>query len=325
MINKKFLITGGSGFIGTNLIDYLLLQNMEILNIDIKSPKKKAHLEYWVNLDINNKNLLSTEVKKFNPDFIFHLAARTDLNGKSLEDYKTNYKGVENIITSAKGLNNLNVIVFASSRLVCKIGYVPSGDNDYIPTTYYGESKVLAEKIIKKSSTSMKYNWIIVRPTSIWGPWFSTPYYDFFLTIYKGRYFHPSRQKILKSFGFVGNTVFQLFKISENSKILNRKVIYLCDNEPIILNEMANQIGKVFKKNKIYTIPFFVLKIAAYVGDFIKILGYKNPPLTTFRLRNISQNMIYDNRPLKNIYPKLPYTLNDGINLTCKWMKFIKK
>jgi len=43
----KLLITGGSGFIGTNYVDYALTKGCEVLNIDIKSPSKKEHDPYW--------------------------------------------------------------------------------------------------------------------------------------------------------------------------------------------------------------------------------------------------------------------------------------
>ena len=68
------------------------------------------------------------------------------------------------------GLNELKKIIIASSMLVCELGYSPKNFNDYKPNTLYGESKVLTEKIVKK----FKNSWTIVRPTSIWGPWFET-------------------------------------------------------------------------------------------------------------------------------------------------------
>ena len=45
--NSKNLITGGSGFIGTNVIEYLSSKNIKILNVDINEPKIKNHFEFW--------------------------------------------------------------------------------------------------------------------------------------------------------------------------------------------------------------------------------------------------------------------------------------
>ena len=50
--NSKILITGGSGFIGTNVIEYLSSKNIKLLNIDINEPKIKNHFEFWREVDI---------------------------------------------------------------------------------------------------------------------------------------------------------------------------------------------------------------------------------------------------------------------------------
>ena len=50
LVKKKILITGGSGFIGTNLIEKLVLDGHEILNIDIKEPKNFVLSKYWRNV-----------------------------------------------------------------------------------------------------------------------------------------------------------------------------------------------------------------------------------------------------------------------------------
>ena len=54
MSKTKILVTGGSGFIGTNLISKFSFKSVEILNIDIKEPLDSNQLEYWVNCDILN-------------------------------------------------------------------------------------------------------------------------------------------------------------------------------------------------------------------------------------------------------------------------------
>ena len=52
---NKILITGGSGFIGTNLIEYLLKNGQyRILNIDILKPKISSHKKYWIKVDLRD-------------------------------------------------------------------------------------------------------------------------------------------------------------------------------------------------------------------------------------------------------------------------------
>lgn len=317
---KKILITGGSGFIGTNLIDFYLKKDIKLLNLDIKPPMNNKHYQQWVRCDVTDLIDLEKHVNKFRPDIIFHLAARTDLNGKDINDYHANTLGVQNIILAISNKDFVKKVFFASSRLVCKVGHTPKNENDYCPTTPYGESKVVGEKIIKKMQYKLNCQFIILRITSIWGPWFSTPYRDFFNQIYKKRYFHPKGILILKSFGFVGNTIYQLDKLSRVNLKKMPKIIYLCDYPPVNLYNFAELISKSMHKGKIFSLNLFVLKFISIIGSLFFFLGYKKIPLTRFRLTNLLTNMIYDTEPLEKIVGPLPYSLNEGISKTISWI-----
>lgn len=317
----RYLVTGGSGFIGTNLIEALLKKGNQVLNIDIKRPKKEDHFICWEKIDILDLASLSQSIKIFNPEIIFHLAARTDLNGKSIEDYQANTLGVKNLITSIKDLQKLQLIVFASSRLVCEIGYTPKDDFDFRPTTPYGESKVFGENLIRACESSIPCAWTIVRPTSIWGPWFDIPYKTFFTAIQNGRYLHPGSIKIPKSFGFVGNTIYQLLSISNSTKDdVNKKVFYLADYSPIDVLNFAKAIKHNFQAPNIKTLNINLLKILALIGDLFRVIGWKSVPLTTFRLNNLITPMIHNTETLEKITGALPYTVEDGVKITVDWM-----
>ncbi|HCS39517.1 MAG TPA: NAD(P)-dependent oxidoreductase [Anaerolineaceae bacterium] len=321
MIKKRILVTGGSGFIGTNLIEQLLEKNTELINIDINPPKKKNHTAFWKECDIRDFDTLDKLVNEFQPEIIVHLAAKTDLNGNTLSDYAANTDGIENLIHSSLNCKNLQFVIFTSTRLVNNIGYQPETDDDYSPTTLYGESKMLGEKMVRASSKKMPYQWIILRPTSIWGPWFGTPYNDFFMSIIHSLYIHPKSYKIRKSFGYVGNTVFELNKlINDFPPELNQKTIYLCDFEPIDVFDWAKSIATLQHVRPPMEINIRFLKFIAKCGDFLKKLGYKEPPLTSFRLNNIITNMIYDTRDLEAFCGPLPYSQQDGIRATLDWI-----
>ena len=316
-MKKRILITGGSGFIGTNIIEYYK-DKFELLNIDIETPRNKEQQDYWKKVDINNKEELLNTFLDFNPNYVFHMAARTDLNGKSLNDYSANIKGVENILHAISKTNSIEKVVFASSRLVCEIGYNPKDEYDYKPSTIYGESKIIGEKLVRDSKILNK-KWIIVRPTSLWGPWFDIPYKSFFDTINKNLYFHPKGIKVYKKFGYIENSVFILDKLMFNGNSLNAKTVYLSDFKMLEVKKWADIISNKFHGKNIKSLPLFVLKLIAYMGDTLKILGYKSPPLTSFRLNNILTNMDFNTQEVENIVGILPYNLEEATSKTYHW------
>ena len=175
---NKVLITGGSGFIGTNLIEKLLqYDDITLLNIDIAEPKIERHRKVWHNVDVRNGERLKEVIMDFQPDYVIHLAARTDLNGKELQDYDANMQGVSNMLDVLEQVPNLKQAVFASSMYVCEPGYMPKDFEDYAPHTLYGESKVETERRIKERDS--KYTWSIIRPTSIWDHGLGNPTINF--------------------------------------------------------------------------------------------------------------------------------------------------
>ena len=318
---EKILITGGSGFIGTNLVQYYFDRNVKVLNYDIKPPRNKSHTNYWLNADILDTEALSKAVQEFNPDYIFHLAARTDLDGECIEDYAENTRGVSNLVEAAKKAPNLKRVIFASSMYVCKPGYQPKDEYDYLPTTPYGESKIIGEKIVRTEAGDA-FSWLIVRPTSIWGPWFDVPYKNYFTAVMKGYYFHPKGLKVNRSYGFVLNTVHILTKLASCSREkVHSKTFYVADYDPIDLKTWGVMIQEASNSRKITEAPNVVFVVAAKFGDFLKRLGYPNPPMTTFRFNNMRTNVLFDMDEVKFLCGDLPYTTRQGVECTVGWMQ----
>lgn len=316
---SKILITGGSGFIGTNLVEYLNSKEHQVINFDIKSPKNKAFLNLWVKGDILIESQLKNCIENFQPEYVIHLAARTDLlETKNINGYNSNIDGVKNIVSLINENKNIKRVVYASSRMVCKIDYIPKNFEDYCPPNLYGKSKMIGEKIVKQTAN---HDYVIVRPTSIWGPWFEIPYRTFFDTIKKGLFFLPNNHNPKKSFGFVLNTVFQIEKMLFAPKSDLEQCYYLTDYPALNLKEWSSLINKEFGIKKTPQISLLFLKSIALLGDLLKKTGWKNPPLTTFRLNNLITDMVYDTSNLEKLCGELPYNLEQGVDITVEWMK----
>ena len=315
----KILITGGSGFIGTNLIEYFLFnQNIELLSIDIEKPKISAHNRIWKPINICDKESVVSIFRAFQPEIVIHLAARTDLRGVTLQDYDANMSGVSNVLAAINEAGSVQRAIFASSMYVCEPGYMPKDFEDYAPHTLYGESKVETEKRIKKANPTT-YTWSIIRPTSIWGPWFGEPYDIFFHIVLKHMYFHMGEKACKKTYGYIDNAIYQIESILRASpKKVNRNIYYLGDYEAYSITDWANEIANI-ESIKIPHVPYFCFRWMGYVGDCLKKIGIAFP-MTSFRLHNMTTDNVHNLEPIKSIAPHLPVSRVEGTKVTLDWI-----
>lgn len=320
---EKFFITGGSGFIGTNVVSLLLKNNIPVQSYDIATPKNSKHFDFFIRGSLLDIDRLEKAVREFEPTHVIHLGARTDLDSDNVDDYSENIVGVENIVKVCDRVPTVKRVVFASSRLVCGIGYNPVDYDDYCPTTAYGKSKVEGEKIVKALDDRL-WDWCIVRPTSIWGPWFGVPYRNFFDLVRLGKYIHPSGVRVFKSFGYVENVVYELMSLAraEHSAI-HRKCFYVGDFSDIEVYDFSEKIAAEFKVRSPIEVPFFVLNIAAKIGDFLKWVGV-GFPLTTFRLNNLITPMKHNFNDLREVVGDLPYSVEYGVKKTVRWIEGVE-
>jgi nucleoside-diphosphate-sugar epimerase len=316
----RILITGGSGFIGTNLVEYYLAKGEEVLNFDIAPPRNAQHRPCWRQVGILDLQALRAELASFSPTCIVNMAATTGTTdrGRKLEDYATNYEGLRNLISAARDLPNLERAIFVSTILVCRMGYQPKDDTDYCPDTLYGQSKMLGEKVVREAS-ELPYSWTIVRPIGIWGPWFDTPYKNLFEAIQKGLYVHPGNNNVNQSLGFVGNTVCQLDRLLKASRDkVHGKTFYLADYPPTNMRAWVDLIQRAFGAPRIREVPVWALKMVARAGDVMKLVGWDVPPLSSSRLKNMLTSFMVDLDPIVTDNP--PYELEEAVRVTVNWM-----
>lgn len=314
----KILITGASGFIGTNLLEYFLEKGYDVLNIDFNKPKIPERQNLWKNVDIRDYDSFEKEILEFDPEYIVHLAARTDIDGKTLDDYTANTVGVENLMKIIHKLPNLKKIIITSSKFVTRNGYKIKDQFDYCPHTVYGESKVETEKRVWADRPDC--DWCIIRPTSIWGPWFGVPYRNFFDMVMKRMYFHIGKIKCHKTYGYIGNTVYQIESLLFNeTKDEGNKVFYLGDEPAYEINEWGDEIAKELGF-KVPTMPVFVIKFLAKIGDFLKLFGI-HFPMQSFRFHNMTNDGVNDMTNTYKIAPEMRYTRLEGTKTTIEWIK----
>ncbi len=319
MNNYRVVVTGGSGFIGTNAIDYLIDNGIPCINIDFQPPRNKTQFDYWIKTDLLDYNALKAAILKFNPSHILHLAAAVGMDHTTLDTLTPNTNGVKNLIKIAKEIVPLERILFTSSLLVCRIGFIPENETEYCPPNLYGESKVIGEEIVR--SSDLNCEWAIARPTSIWGPWFEYSYRKFFKTIDKNMYMHIGKEEFQKPASYVGNTVYMLMKLllEDNIKI-NKNTFYLADYPWYSTKEWANTIQKTLKTKSIKTAPFWLLRLLALSGDIYKKLFKNDPPLTSLRLNNMLTGGKYQVKNTKEVCGKLPFDLEEAVCITAQWM-----
>lgn len=316
-MKPKIIITGASGFIGTNLVKFLE-PDYNILAIDRQELKYRSSKIQFSRVDLLNLETLIRVFQEFKPLYVVHLAARTDLEGENLDDYRDNTIAVDNLLTAIKLANSVETIIVSSSMLVCSAGHIPLDMKTYSPTTIYGQSKVIGEKLVRAKLKELPRT-CIVRPTSIWGPHFEAPYRNFFSLVLSKRFFYFGELCERKTYGYVENTIGQLLGILKDQTWNTGDVFYLGDSSPMSIDEFANLIVSDAKLPIPITLPSYIILMLAYIGDILKIFRIRFP-ITSFRLTNIrTRNVIQDNLAVRfNVNPEISNAL--GVKKTLIWL-----
>ncbi len=164
MTKQTVLITGASGFIGTELITRLS-KKYNIIGIDKTLHKDRDNCVLWYKVDIANKDLLRNVFREIEEnisgsiDYVFHLAAYYDMENKENRLYcETNENGTRNLLDNLMHFNVTNFI-FASSTVVFKptLGDDNLNESSDLSTfMHYGNSKIAGEKIISEYKKKIK-------------------------------------------------------------------------------------------------------------------------------------------------------------------------
>ncbi len=167
----KFLITGGSGFLGINLVRFLLQKKQEVVVLDIADfdyPDVRPEVVF-VKGDIRNSSLIPEMMTKYNIDIVVHAAAALPLYKKE-DIFSTDVFGTENVLKASREAGISRVIHISSTAVYGIPDHHPLLEDDLRSGVgHYGEAKVKAEQIcehFRKEGLCVS----ILRPKSFVGP-----------------------------------------------------------------------------------------------------------------------------------------------------------
>jgi dTDP-glucose 4,6-dehydratase len=179
---EKIIITGGLGFIGSNLIN-ILKNKYFIINIDkITYASNFKNIDPYIKnykfykQDINNKIFIKSILKKYNPSIIFNLAAETHVD-RSIdgpeEFIKSNIFGVFSLLESIRNYKKKIKLIHISTDEVygdIKKNYKSKEDDAYKPSSPYSASKASGDLLIKSYIRTYKIPAIITNCCNNFGP-----------------------------------------------------------------------------------------------------------------------------------------------------------
>ena len=199
----KILITGGSGFIGTRLVENLLKDGHEVVIYDKVESKKYSELTTIG--DVRDKDALVKACDGV--DIIYNLAAEHKDNVTPLSLYEdVNVGGAKNVVEVAKA-NDIKRIIFTSTVAIygldkgaCEESFEPAPFNEY------GRTKLEAEKIfLKWKSEDDNRTLIMLRPAAIFGETNRGNIYNLLKQVHSGKFIMIGKGENKKSIGYVGN------------------------------------------------------------------------------------------------------------------------
>jgi len=178
MRERRALVTGGAGFIGSHLIENILEQGYEIQVIDNFSTGTQKNIEHVKNKirviegDLRNLNFVLNNIKDV--DLVFHFAANPFVKLSSEDpifDFNSNAITTLHVLEAMRK-NDIPTIVFSSSSTVYgEVDKFPiPEDADLKPISNYGASKIAAEALIRSFSKLYGINGLILRYANIIGP-----------------------------------------------------------------------------------------------------------------------------------------------------------
>ncbi len=326
---KKVIVTGGSGFIGTNLINFLIKKKYFVINIDkltyssneYDNSKRNSKNYKLYRLDINNKSKITRIIKIYKPKAIFNLAAETHVD-RSIDGPKkfiqTNINGTFNLLESLRYLKRKKItpkLIHISTDEVygdIKNNLRSKENSKYEPSSPYSASKASADHLVKSYCRTYNLNIVISNCCNNYGP------YQF-----------PEKLIPKMISNILNNKSLPIYARGKNS----REWIHVLDHcEALLTLYLKGKSGESYnvgsgKNMKNLDLVKKILKISnnldLTIGNKVRIKFVKDRPGHDFRYALDSKKM---STKLK-WRPKINF--EEGLKNTIKWYveneKFLKK
>lgn len=309
-----YTIIGGSGFVGTRLIE--LLNSESNLNLD-KNPSPFFNNQTIIGNIQNMEQIVFA--KKTKAVVLLAAEHRDDVSPVSLY-YDVNVKGTQNVLDKMDE-NGIKHLVFASSVAVYGLNKTNPDENHPVdPFNHYGKSKWQAEQVIQKwfDKDPAGKTVCIIRPTVIFGERNRGNVYNLLKQISSGRFMMIGNGNNKKSMAYVGNVVAfikdQLEKPEEGYSIFN-----YVDQPDLTMNELMalieNKMNIRIPKTKI---PYWVGITGGHTFDLMaKALG-KSFPISAVRIKKFCATTQFDGSKAHEKF-EAPFNLKKAINNTLKY------
>jgi len=269
------LVTGGTGFIGSHLVEYLLKEGA---NISIIS-KERIKLENNINVftgNLSDPEFTNRVVKEVKPRKIFHLGAFVNPSrdfGMLNKIYKNNFYGTVNLLQSLLG-TSYESFVFTSTAEVYGNNKVPfKEDMQLNPLSPYSLSKASAEMICNMFYQIYKNPIIILRLFLVYGPGQKPDRFvpQLITTLLNNKKFVMTKGEQKRDFVFVEDVAEALIKASL-SREAQGQTINICTGKPNSIKEIADNVSDMINaKNLIdYSKPYRENEQWDYYGDLGK-------------------------------------------------------
>lgn len=313
---KSFLITGGSGFIGTHLVHALLRAGATVWNLDTRPPKISAQNDHWIEADLSDADKVAAVIHDKRPDVVMNLAAETDIR-KGAAAFAVNTTGLSNLIEAClKHVPSAQLVHF-STQLTVSAGYTPANDEDMDPYGAYGESKADSERLLRREAGGLR--WTIVRPTTIWGPHHPSFGQGIWKYLRKRYYMAPGSRAAIRAYGYVDNLVEQVINIPQvPAEAVDGQIFYVGD-APIPSTQWLDAFSISLSGKPVRRFPYGLLWMLAAAGEGLGRIGGPSP-INFGRLERMSTDHTVPMEKTFSVLGKGSVSLPEGVKRTVAWL-----